>query len=207
MADGKIPRGDVAPFQLRQMLTYGHETTSARIRELWPELQQLAESKQQRIRELTGRLTTEAISAGDAAHGRALYNTACAKCHKLFGTGGTTAPELTGAQRTNLAYLLENIVDPSATISKNYKMSVVVLDDGRVLNGVVVSPTERTITLQTPTETLVLDRDAIEDQRETDLSLMPEGQLDRLSAEEIRDLISYLMSPTQVDVPKAIGGG
>ncbi|MFV0443844.1 MAG: PVC-type heme-binding CxxCH protein [Planctomycetaceae bacterium] len=200
--EGKVPRQDVLPFQLRQMLSYDKAEDSARIHKLWPELQQLSDSKQQRIRELTAELPSATIEQGDRPHGRALFSAACAKCHKLFGEGGTTAPELTGAQRTNLAYLLENIVDPSATISKNYQMSIVLLDDGRVLNGVVVNPTERTITLNTPNDTLVLDRDSIEDLRETNLSLMPEGQLDRLNAEEVRDLIAYLMSPTQVKLPQ-----
>ena len=204
-AEGKIPREDVPPFQLRQMLTYGDDGLSKRIRELWPELEQHSASKQQRIRELTAQLTSEVIAAGNRSHGRGLYTAACAKCHKLFGEGGATAPELTGAQRTNLAYLLENIVDPSATISKNFKMSVVILDDGRVLNGVVTNPTERTITLQTPTEPVVIDRESIDEMRETDLSLMPEGQLDRLTPDEVRDLIAYLMSPTQVELPTASG--
>lgn len=201
VATSKIPAGEVPPFQLRQMLTYGNDDLSQRIRELWPELQQLAESKRQRIRELTVQLTPDVIAQADLPHGRALFSQVCAKCHKLFGEGGATAPELTGAQRTNLAYLLENIVDPSATISKNFQMSIVLLDDGRVLNGIVLEQTERTINLQTPTDLVVLDRDSIEELRETNLSLMPEGQLDRLSHEEVRDLIGYLMSPTQVALP------
>ncbi|MCA9052307.1 MAG: c-type cytochrome, partial [Planctomycetaceae bacterium] len=201
VAEGKIPRSDVPPFQLRQMLTYGSDALATQIRELWPELQQLSESKQRRIQELSAQLTPETIAHGDPSHGRALFSAACAKCHKLFGEGGATAPELTGAQRTNLAYLLENIVDPSATISKNFKMSVVLLDDGRVLNGVVTNPTDRTITLQTPAEPVVIDRESIEEIRETELSLMPEGQLDRLTPDEVRDLIAYLMSPTQVELP------
>ncbi len=201
VAAGKIPSRDVPPFQLRQMLTYGDDALSSRVRRLWPELEQLAESKQQRIRELTAQLTPETLAAADLPRGRLLFNQACAKCHKLFGEGGTTAPELTGAQRANLAYLLENIVDPSATISRNFQMSVVLLDDGRVLNGIVLEQTERTITLQTPTEAVVLDRASIAHLRETNLSLMPEGQLDRLTREEIRDLIGYLMSPTQVALP------
>lgn len=201
VAAGKIPPRDVPPFQLRQMLSYGNDAWAGRIRKLWPELEQLAESKQQRIRELTALLTPETLAAADLPRGRSLFNQACAKCHKLFGEGGATAPELTGAQRTNLAYLLENIVDPSATISKNFQMSVVLLDDGRVLNGIVLEQTDRTITLQTPTEGVVLDRGAIVEVRETNLSLMPEGQLDRLTPEEIRDLIGYLMSPTQVALP------
>lgn len=80
-------------------------------------------------------------------------------------------------------------------------MSVVLLDDGRVLNGVVTNETDRTLTLQTPTEAMVLPLENIEERRQTELSLMPEGQLDRLSEDDIRDLFSYLMSPSQVALP------
>ncbi|MEZ6067767.1 MAG: c-type cytochrome [Planctomycetaceae bacterium] len=204
---GKIPRDAVPPFQLRQMLSFGDDGLSTRIRELFPELAQLAESKQSRIAELQQRLTAADLAQADRGAGRVLFQQSCAKCHKLFGEGGTTAPDLTGGQRSNLHYLLENIIDPSATISKNYQMYIVLLDDGRVLNGVIPTRTDRTITLQTPDETLVLDVDSIDELRETSLSLMPEGQLDRLSDEQVRDLIAYLMSPSQVAPPAGAVNG
>src|SRR5690606_29875300 len=124
---------DVVPFQLRQMLTFNNAALSQRIHDLWPEVQQLSVARQDQIRKLTDQLTPDTLAGADRSHGRTLFQTACAKCHRLFGEGGTTAPDLTGAQRSNLHYLLENIVDPSATISENYKMSIVILDDGRVL--------------------------------------------------------------------------
>ena len=48
----------------------------------------------------------------DLALGRALFNKTCVQCHILFGSGGKVGPELTGSNRTNLDYLLENILDP-----------------------------------------------------------------------------------------------
>jgi putative heme-binding domain-containing protein len=77
-------------------------------------------------------------------------------------------------------------------------MSVVALTDGRVLNGVVSDRTDKTLQLQTPTERLTLPLDEIDEIRETNLSLMPEGQLDVMPADDVRDLIGYLMSPRQV---------
>jgi hypothetical protein len=58
--------------------------------------------------------------------------------------------------------------------------------------------TENTLTLQTPTERLTIPLDEVEDSRDTNLSLMPEGQLDVLTDDGIRDLIAYLMSPEQI---------
>jgi putative heme-binding domain-containing protein len=123
------------------------------------------------------------------------------QCHKLFGEGGNVGPDLTGAQRHNLSYLLENIIDPSATVSKNFHMSVVITERGRVLNGIVTAQTDRTLTLQTPTDRLLLAQDEIQEIRKSSLSMMPERMLDGLTSDQARDLIAYLMSQQQVPLP------
>ncbi len=53
---------------------------------------------------------------GDVKAGQLVYTNNCAKCHKLFGEGGEVGPELTGYERTNPVYWMENILDPSAVI-------------------------------------------------------------------------------------------
>lgn len=195
---GTIPKANLPPFQLRQIMNLGDEDLAAEVLKMWPDVQQSAKVRQERIAVLRGELTENRLSSAILPHGRALFEQNCAKCHKLFGEGGTTAPDLTGAQRSNLNYLLENIVDPSLTVSANFRMSVVALTDGRVLNGVVSDRTDKTLQLQTPTERLTFPLDEIDEIRETNLSLMPEGQLDVMSADDVRDLIGYLMSPRQV---------
>jgi putative heme-binding domain-containing protein len=129
----------------------------------------------------------------DAGRGKVLFQRACASCHILFGEGGKIGPDLTGSQRSNLQYLLENIVDPSAQVAENFRMSIVVLADGRVINGIVGSETEQTITVQTPTDNLVVLKDDIEELRLSQLSIMPENLLEPLAPQEVRDLFDYLM--------------
>jgi putative heme-binding domain-containing protein len=80
-------------------------------------------------------------------------------------------------------------------------MSVVAMKDGRVLNGLVRARTERTLTLQTQTEALVLDDREIERVSASPLSLMPDGLLAPLSQTETGDLLAYLMHRTQVPLP------
>ena len=78
------------------------------------------------------------------------------------------------------------------------------MTDGRVLNGLVRRQTDRTLTLQTQTESLTLDREEIEEIKPSPLSLMPEGLIDPLAEAEVRDLIAYLMHRTQVPLPVAL---
>ncbi|MBI5757342.1 MAG: c-type cytochrome, partial [Planctomycetales bacterium] len=198
VAAGSVQRMHVSSFQLRQMQSFGDEQITKRIADLWPELRAISAEKTKKIADYKTTLTPERLATANLPVGRKLFEKSCMSCHILFGQGGKAGPELTGAQRNNLAYLLENIVDPSLTVSANFKMSIVVLTDGRVLNGVVAGKSDQTLTLQTPTERLVLPLGDIEEQRESNLSLMPEGQLDVLKPDDVRDLIGYLMSPQQV---------
>ncbi len=82
-------------------------------------------------------------------------------------------------------------------------MVVVAMRDGRVLNGLVKAQLSRTLTLQTQTEAINLDREEIEAIRPSASSLMPDGLLDTLKPDEIRDLMAYLAHPTQVPLPEA----
>lgn len=198
----QIPREDVPAFQLRQMQGLGDPAIPERIGKLWPELHALSESTKTRIATLKAQLTPEALKAADPGNGRRLYARTCASCHVLFGEGGKIGPDITGSQRANLDYLLENLIDPSATVAADYRMSTVVLNDGRILNGIVgAGASEATMSVQTPTERLIVSRADVEESRTTALSLMPEGQLDVLTRDQVRDLIAYLMSPVQTPLP------
>src|SRR5207253_9001645 len=159
--------------------------------------------KRELIAKWKARLTPVALAKADKNQGRLAFNTACASCHILYGEGGKVGPDLTGGGRNNLDYLLENIVDPSAVVTADFRMSILDLKDGRVLNGLIAAKTERTLTLKTMTETLTVDRGEVAGLRESALSLMPEGLLEALPSEQSRDLIAYLMHRSQVPLPAA----
>jgi putative membrane-bound dehydrogenase-like protein len=203
VAAGAIPRGDLTAFHARQIRSLGDPALTARLAEVWGEVRDSAASRHARIAELKARLGAPALAQADLGRGRAVFERACASCHRLYGQGGDVGPDLTGAGRDNLDYLLENLVDPSAAVSADFRMVVVAMSDGRVLNGIVARQTDRTLTLRTPTETLNLDRREVEGVRPSAVSLMPDGLLDPLSAAEVRDLIGYLMHRTQVPLARS----
>jgi putative heme-binding domain-containing protein len=119
----------------------------------------------------------------------------CAACHRLHGEGGTLGPDLTGSGRRDLDYLLSNIVTPSATVSPDHAMKQVVLDDGRVLSGIIARRSPELILLRTPTGEETVPMEDVEEVVNGGVSLMPEGILDRLDDTEARALMRFLMEP------------
>ena len=73
--------------------------------------------------------------------------------------------------------------------------------DGRVLTGIISEETTESLTLKTPEEDVLLAKSDIEARKQSLVSMMPEGLFEKLSDEEIRDLIAYLDSAKQVPLP------
>jgi putative membrane-bound dehydrogenase-like protein len=198
MSEGHIPRSDLTPFHVRQIRSFNQPKLAEQLAKVWGELRGTAADKQQLIADYKRKLTPKALALADRSAGRIVFSNACASCHTLYGRGGQVGPDLTGSNRDNLDYLLEHIVDPSSMVSADFRMSVLDLKDGRTLTGLIAAQTERTIALKTQTETLTIERETVERVQQSTLSLMPEGLLQALNSEQVRNLISYLMSRTQV---------
>ncbi len=201
LALGKIPRGDVSAFQARQIRELGDPRLTRKLGETWGEIHDTPADRKAQIAIMRKKLNEQALAGADLGAGRVLFNKVCSSCHKLYGYGGAIGPDLTGAGRDNLEYLLENVFDPAATVNADFKMTVVALRDGRVLNGLIRNRTERTLTLQTQNEAIVIDRSDIEDERPSDRSLMPDGLASTINDDQIRDLFAYLKHQTQVPLP------
>ncbi|MFH5805954.1 c-type cytochrome, partial [Alienimonas sp. DA493] len=128
----------------------------------------------------------------DLAAGREVFKNVCGRCHTLYGEGGDLGPNLTGSDRHNLDYLLGNVFDPSAIVPAAWRVSTVLLADGRVLTGVVSESNDRTLTLATADATVTLPAADVLEIEAGDASLMPEGLFKTLTEEQVRDLIGYL---------------
>ncbi len=146
-------------------------------------------------------LTPTGLRQANLRAGRAHFHKLCSNCHKLFGEGHLIGPDLTGSNRDNLDYLLENIVDPSRVVPAQLRQSAFLLTDGRIIQGTILRQDSNTVTIQTVQKQETLSRDNIETVRKLDSSLMPDGLIASLKQHEVRDLIAYLQSATQVPRP------
>ena len=106
-------------------------------------------------------------------------------------------PDLTGSNRGDLDYILQNMVDPNAVIPNEYRTSTVETKDDRVITGIIGRQDARSVTVSTAAEMMTLPRYEIAIIRSSEISMMPEGLLDNLKEQEVRDLIYYLSRPGQ----------
>ncbi len=202
IAAGKIARTDLTAFHARQIRGFNDAALSKQLSAAWGDLHESTAESVRWIHDLKARLTSDELAKASLSKGRVLFQGTCAPCHTLYGEGAKIGPDLTGSGRANIDYLLENIVDPSAVVSAEYRNSNVTLKDGRVLAGLMTTRTQRTLSLRTVTEEQTVELSEVVKEDVSPLSMMPEGLLRALQPEQVRDLLAYLMHPVQVSVPK-----
>jgi putative heme-binding domain-containing protein len=140
-----------------------------------------------------GVLNERAMTRANVRHGRELFLRTCGPCHKLYGEGGAIGPDITGSNRASLDYLLFNVLTPNAEVQDTYKMVVITTRDGRTLSGMVISETDRQVTLRiVGGDPISIRKSEIQSREATGVSLMPPGLFDTLTDPEVIDLVGYL---------------
>lgn len=193
----RIAAADVPAEIVRQLRNLNDKELDKRIEEVWGIVRSTPADKARLIAQQRGMLMAP-NPLPDLHLGRAIFAKTCAQCHILFGIGNKVGPELTGSNRADLNYLLENMLDPSAVIPKEYTATLFELKSGRVITGLVTGSTPAVLTVATANETVTIPKDDIELQKPSTTSMMPDDLLKSLNPMEIRSLVAYLQSPNQV---------
>ena len=125
----------------------------------------------------------------------------CAQCHALRSEGGRVGPDLTGYDRKDTEFLITSTVDPSAAIRPEFSAFILQTTDGRLFNGPVVESGPETVTIEeglAPAATrFTVARSQIKRMAESPVSRMPDGLIDNLSPQQVRDLFAYLGAQPQ----------
>ena len=188
----QVKANDLTAYSARQIRALRNSELTERLAACWGQVRETPNDKAKQIRTTKNWLSAMNIADADLEQGKQLFAKHCANCHQLFGEGGTIGPDITGSQRTNLDYMLENIIDPNATVANDYQIEILETVDGRFITGLIESEDHGMIAVQTANERIVLPVADLESRKKTELSIMPQGLLDPLSEEEIRDLMAYL---------------
>jgi putative heme-binding domain-containing protein len=130
---------------------------------------------------------------GNPYAGEPLFQEKCASCHKLFFKGGRIGPELTAYQRDNLGTMLISIVHPNAEIREGFQYFSVTTNDGRSLSGFLVERDAQILVLRgLEGEDITVRQADVRLLTPMGRSLMPEGLLDGMTDQQLRDLFAYL---------------
>ena len=152
---------------------------------------------------------SSSLLGGDAELGRKIFeeNTAlaCRRCHSSEPGEKLVGPNLADVGlRLARSELLESIVKPNAKISEGFQTTVLQLDTGKVVAGILRSEDDSRAVLVDPEgKEIVVEAETIEDRFEG-LSAMPEDLMKQMTPRDLRDLVEYL---SQLRTPAEGGHG
>ncbi|MDI1313245.1 PVC-type heme-binding CxxCH protein [Prosthecobacter sp.] len=190
-----VPATALSPFLVRQLTAFDDKEINALIKSAWGDVNAPKADLGERTKKYRELLTPAALAKGDLVKGKMLFAATCGQCHKLFGEGQSVGPDITGSNRADLNYLLENVLDPNAVIGKAYQLNLFTMKDGRVMGGVIKeeSPVAVKIAMMGGVE-FTLPKPDIAKREVSKYSTMPEGLFDALKPELVIDLVKYLQS-------------
>jgi len=199
---GEVKANELPADIVRQLRAHGQKDINAKLDKVWGVSRTAPEAKLKEIAKYKKLLQTKPAKPVNLSRGRALYQRTCAQCHKLYGEGGEIGPDITGSNRNNLDYLLQNILDPNADIPNDYRTTILRTKDNRILVGVVRRSEGQSVTMATPAEVVTVAKSDVESIEPQNFSMMPEGLVLAFKQDELRDLIDYLRGTSQVPLPK-----
>ncbi|MFD0797988.1 HEAT repeat domain-containing protein [Maribacter chungangensis] len=164
----------------------------------------IAELEQLKQGGYTSESYQETLYGGNWWSGRGVYNNnptaQCVRCHAINGAGGEVGPALDNiANILTREQILESLIEPSARLAPGYGSLTLTLNDGQVVQGVLIEERESELLLRTSeAEPMKVPLRRIA-KRENSISSMPAmGRM--ISKRELRDLVAYLGSLKQEGV-------
>jgi putative heme-binding domain-containing protein len=133
--------------------------------------------------------------------GKQIFQVAsCVSCHKLGGAGVEFGPDLTklDPKQQKPIEILRDILEPSFRINEKYQTFSFELKSGKQVSGIILEETPTTYKLiENPllkAEAVIVKKTDVDEMKKLPTSIMPKGLLDKLTREEILDLIAYVWS-------------
>ena len=133
-------------------------------------------------------------SSGNAAKGEAIFGASCSSCHRVNGRGGHLGPDLSrlAASQTN-QMLTRAIRDASASFTSGYEPVTLVGRDGRSIRGTRKGEDAFSIQIMDTSGRLQgYVKANVREVTRDKTSLMPDFGPDRLSDQDLNDLLAFL---------------
>ena len=152
------------------------------------------------LRLLQGRSDARTV-AGDAKNGKEIFfgKGGCSTCHSISGEGGFLGPDLSGYAYTASATTIRNEITRARRVpQQGYRPAVLTTSTGDRLEGLIRNEDNFSLQFQCKDGSFhFFQKSELRNIDRLETSLMPSDYGDRLSASELNDLVSYLMSAPQ----------
>jgi putative membrane-bound dehydrogenase-like protein len=133
------------------------------------------------------------MNRGDAERGRSQFDTRCAVCHRVSGTGNEVGPDLVTVKNKGREALLSAILDPNKEVAAQYIVYNVTTKSGDSFTGIVTDDSASSMTLKMAGGiTQKIERSHIQGTSSAGQSLMPEGIEGGMSVADMADLLSFI---------------
>jgi len=195
MKSGDVPRSDVSAVAARQL----NRVIGPNFADFWGSIETVSRDKQIAMDRYRILLTDDYIEHADLMSGKAIFEQSCASCHKMYGEGGDIGPDITGSNRSDLEYILTNMLDPSGEIPEGYQLVTINTQDGRAFAGNVANEDDTQVTLRMIGQDVVIAKSDILSRETLPVSMMPEGLLSALDDKQVRDLVAYLRTEHPIE--------
>jgi putative membrane-bound dehydrogenase-like protein len=189
IAATKVPITDLDPATISSLRGHPNET----IRNLSDKL--FGQSENVDREKLVATILPQLNANPDPAKGELIYRKQCAACHQGSGDSNPIGPNLGALTDKSNPALLMAVLHPNKAIEAKYKQRLLNTVDGETVRGVVIQENASGVTLGLSDGTKrTFPRDDIENSRDLNLSLMPEGFEKTLSQEELADVLKFLQT-------------
>ncbi len=131
----------------------------------------------------------------DLGNGAVVFNQTCAVCHQLGGQGALVGPQLDGIGSRGLERVLEDILDPNRNVDHAFRSQIITLQDGDVLSGLLRREEDAAMVVVDATgKEILVEKQKVVSRRSSGTSLMPDNFGELLLADQLRDLVAYLLA-------------
>jgi len=127
--------------------------------------------------------------------GGEVFTKSCIACHQLAGKGAMVGPQLDGIGNRGIDRLLEDMLDPHRNVDVAFRTTTLILTNGKIVSGLVRREEGSALVLvDDKGQEFTVNKEDIDEQSRTTLSLMPENVATSLSAEDFFNLLAFLLA-------------
>jgi len=135
-------------------------------------------------------------TSGDATKGKILFEGkgGCLDCHRVNGRGARSGPDLSDiGELRRPADIEQSLINPNAVVASQNRTVNLAMKDGKTLRGRLLNQDTQSVQIIGSGDRPVsISRTAIRSMTDEKSSMPPAGE--RLNAQEMADVVSYLVS-------------